>query len=221
MDNLVLRRFDKKQKKSMDPASSILVVGSRRAGKTYYSKYLVKKIKKKYSLIILFTHTKESGQWDKIVKPEFQFSKYKPEIIEAIYKRNKEMKEEHPEVNRNCLVIFDDIIDNNTLRHDEMLNSLFIRGRHSSIGIIFLTQYLNALSPTMRANADIVIVPIQSSLKAFEILHDSYGLLPLQQFINLINNYTKNYSVFVIRNDLRSNDPATKYQWDRAKTKHR
>lgn len=212
-----LHRFDKDEKKHIDPASTILIVGSRRSGKTYYAKYLVKKIKKKYSLIVLFSHTKNSRQWDSVVKIDYQFDEYNPNVISEIYERNKKLKEEHPDFNRNALIIFDDIVDDQSLRNDRMINSLFIRGRHSGIGVVFLTQYLNSISPIMRSNTDIVIVPIQTSLKAFEILHESYGLLPLQEFKNLINEYTEDYMVFVIRNDKMSNDPEIKYQWDRAK----
>jgi hypothetical protein len=204
----MLKKFDKYEKRNIDPASTILITASRRSGKTYYAKYLVKKIKNLYSLIICFTNTKNSGQWNSILDNDNIIDGYDPEIIEMIYKRNRILKQKAPKANRNVLIIFDDVIDNKKIKNDDMVESLFIRGRHDKIGVIFITQKLTRVSPTIRENSDIIIVPIQKSRKALEALSEEYGVVNSgKDFINLINYYTKDYNVFVIRNDKNSNDP--------------
>lgn len=214
----LLKKFDKQEKRSIDPASTILITASRRSGKTYYAKYLVKKIKKLYSLIICFTNTKNSGQWNSILNEDNIIDGYDPEIIQMVYDRNKILKNKAPKANRNVLIIFDDVIDNKKIKNDETVESLFIRGRHDGIGVIFITQKLTRVSPTIRENSDIIIVPIQKSRKALEALAEEYGIVNNgKDFINLINSYTKDYHVFVIRNDKNSNDPIEIYQYDRAK----
>lgn len=212
-----LKKFNTKEKLTIDPASTILICGSRRSGKTTYAKYLVNYIQVLYSLIIVFTHTKNSYQWNELVDEDDIFDEYYPEIIELIERRNKILMEKCPEINPNALIIFDDIIDDSSIRNDETIKRIFTRGRWSHIGCVFLTQYLNFLSPTIRVNADIIICPIQTSLQSFEILYDSYGIIEKKLFFALINKYTHNHSVFIIRNDKKSNVPEIKYQWDRAK----
>ena len=50
--NYDLNKFDHI---SIDPSSTMLIVGSRRSGKTTYAKYLVSQINKFYNYIIVFT----------------------------------------------------------------------------------------------------------------------------------------------------------------------
>jgi len=214
--DIKLKIFNDKEKLLIDPSSSILVVGSRRSGKTTYSKYLVEKIKHLYSLIIVFTHTKSSGQWNNLIPEKFIIEKYNPEIIENIIERNKILKKNCPDINRNTLVIFDDVIDDSSLRNDDSIKSIFTIGRWNNIGILFLTQYLNAVSPTCRNNSDIVICCIQNSNQAIEILYNTYGIIDKQTFINLLNENTKDYNVFIIRNDINDNNPIKKYFRDKA-----
>jgi hypothetical protein len=214
-----LERFDTKEKHSIDPSSTILIVGSRRAGKTTYGKYLLSKIKEFYGLVIVFTHTKDSEQWDDLVEPDNIFEGYNPEVIDGLIERYKTLKKKAPDANRNVLVIFDDIIDDKRIRSDDKIESLFIRGRWLHIGVMFLTQYLNSVPPIVRTNTDIVIITIQSSLKAIDILYDSYGLVDKKIFMGLIKHYTENFGVFIIRNDKLTNIVKNKYQWDRAKIK--
>ena len=212
-----LKKFNLKEKLSIDPASTILIVGSRRTGKTFYSKYLVNAIKPLYSLIIVFSHSKFEKEWNEVVEEDMIFDHYNPDIIGLIVKRNKKIIKSCPDINPNALIIFDDVIDDKSLKKDQMLDMLFTRGRHLHIGVIFNTQYLYALSKDMRVNTDIVIVTMQSNLQALEILYESYGIIKKSEFITLINQYTENHRVFIIRNDKLSNNPLIKYQWDRGK----
>lgn len=213
-----LKRFNLKEKLGIDPASTILIVGSRRTGKTFYSKYLVNAIKPLYSLIIVITHSKIQKEWYEVVEDGMIFNHYDPNIIRLIVKRNKKIIKHCPDINPNVLIVFDDVIDDRSLKNDELIQMIFTRGRHLHIGIIFNTQYLNAISKTMRVNSDIVIVTIQSNLEALDILYESYGVIKKNEFVNLVNEYTQNRMVFVIRNDKLSNKPITKYQWDIAKS---
>ena len=213
-----LNRFNLKEKLSIDPASTILIVGSRRTGKTFYSKYLVNAIKPLYSLIIVITHSKIKKEWSEVVEDDMIFDHYDPDIIKLIVKRNKLIINECPDINPNVLIIFDDVLDDKSLKTDKMIEMIFTRGRHLHIGIIFNTQYLNSISKTMRVNSDIVIVTIQNNLQALDILYESYGVIKKNEFIQLVNEYTQNRMVFVIRNDKLSNKPTIKYQWDIAKS---
>jgi hypothetical protein len=97
--------------------------------------------------------------------------------------------------------------DDTNLRTDNTFMSLFVRGRHHKCGVLMSTQYINLLSPTIRNNLDIIVIPIQRNKKNVDLLYDFYGsLVDKDEFYKILKNYTKDYGVLVIRNDLHSND---------------
>ena len=164
------------------------------------------------------TNTKSSKQWDDVVGIDSDniIDHYDPEIVDCLFKRYEIIKEHCEDINPNVLLILEDIIDDPILRNDDSLISIFTRGRWSRIGIILSTQYLNAVNPLLRNNADIIICTIQKSLQSREILCDAYGgLLVKKNFFKLLNDYTNDYMVFIIRNDKNTNNPELLYQWDK------
>jgi hypothetical protein len=199
-----LKKFDSK---SIDAYSTVMLVGARRSGKSYYMKWLVEKIKSKYSLIIVFTQTKVNEFWNDITDSKYIYDKWNPSVIEKVYKRNEKIDKELDKINPNTLIILDDMADDTNLRTDNTFMSLFVRGRHHKCGVLMSTQYINLLSPTIRNNLDIIVIPIQRNKKNVDLLYDFYGsLVDKDEFYKILKNYTKDYGVLVIRNDLHSND---------------
>ena len=210
-------KLKKFEPKSIDPFSTIMLVGARRSGKSYYMKHLVQKLKSKYSLIVVFTHTKINHFWDDITDEKYIFETWNPSVIQKIYKRNEKIDNDLDKINPNTLIILDDMADDTNLRTDSTFMSLFVRGRHHKCGLIMSTQYINLLSPTIRNNLDIIVIPIQRNKKNIDLLYEFYGsVVDKDLFVELLRNNTKNYSVLVIRNDLHSNSPTEIFLTDKA-----
>jgi len=170
-------------------------------------KWLVEKIKAKYSLIVVFTQTKVNEFWNDITDSKYIFDRWNPSVVEKIYKRRQKIDKELTKINPNTLIILDDMADDTNLRTDNTFMSLSVRGRHHKCGVLMSTQYINLLSPTIRNNLDIIVIPMQRNKKNIDLLYDFYGsLVDKDEFFKLLKDNTKDYGVLVIRNDLHSNN---------------
>ena len=75
------------------------------------------------------------------------------EIVETQEKVANYMKDQNYKSVYQILIVLDDVADNPALtRHDKLLHSLYLRGRHSFISTIVSTQVLTSLSPIIRKN---------------------------------------------------------------------
>jgi hypothetical protein len=75
------------------------------------------------------------------------------EIVETQEKVANYMKDQNYKSVYQILIVLDDVADNPALtRHDKLLHSLYLRGRHSFISTIVSTQVFTALSPIIRKN---------------------------------------------------------------------
>ena len=91
-------------------------------------------------------------------KEQCFFEEYKTEdlmkIIDTQTKITKYLKEKKEKKLYNILVILDDIADAPEIaRHNKLLQSLYVRGRHAGISVITASQKALILHPVIRVNA--------------------------------------------------------------------
>ena len=91
-------------------------------------------------------------------KEQCFFEEYKTEdlmkIIDTQTKIPKYLKEKKEKKLYNILVILDDIADAPEIaRHNKLLQSLYVRGRHAGISVITASQKAFILHPVIRVNA--------------------------------------------------------------------
>ena len=99
------------------------------------------------------------------------------------------------------LLIFDDIIgaiDFNCL----LITMLVTCYRHFNIGLIFLTQYLFKIPPTICECASKAIILYQEMKKSMNVYYETYGYLikSYKAFANYMTENTKNHN-FIVVND--------------------
>ena len=141
---------------------SILVIGARNTGKSYFIKHLYqKKLKKLYDTVIVFSNSILSGFYQEFIDSELIFSEYTAEVIEALEESQKEMISRCGKA-LNVLIIFDDCISSKN-KHDEMLRQCFTRGRHNpmNLTVLFSTQIATLADPSWRMNTDLLFITKQ------------------------------------------------------------
>ena len=75
-------------------------------------------------------------------------------IIDTQTKVTKYMKEQKQKNLYNILIVLDDIADSPEIaRHNKLLQSLYVRGRHAGISVITASQKSFILHPVIRVNA--------------------------------------------------------------------
>lgn len=149
-----------------------LFIAPRKSGKTYLINKLLRNVwRKEFDYIVIVSPTLEYQDEypiesyvdaDKRMKIYSGFDTVIPQLIEdqkrtqALVKENpKEYKEVH------TLMIFDDCIDSNLFKHASRQNvcdQLGERGRHFNMSVVITSQYMTAVSPSLRRQAEALYI---------------------------------------------------------------
>jgi hypothetical protein len=128
----------------------ILIVAPTTSGKTIFTKYLYKKLKKKYCLndenTYIFTNNKKEWIEFKNVTSDNK--------LEKLYNRCNGSS-----TLSKYTVIFDDFTENEINTHtNQHFIKYFVRGRHKGIRVIMLIQYLKQVGPKIRSNCQYICI---------------------------------------------------------------
>ena len=96
-------------------------------------------------------------------------------------------------------MILDDLVADLDFHHANGLKKLFSRGRHIFITTIVISQYIYAVPPIVRTNADYIFCG-QQNKRSVEILTDEFlsPNMEKDEFVKMYANATKNYGFLVI-----------------------
>jgi GTPase SAR1 family protein len=102
----------------------------------------------------------------------------------------------------NVLIVVDDFADDPRFtRRDQLLHSLFTRGRHAFISTIVATQKFRALSPIIRVNATaLVVFRLRSEQELLAIVEEISAVYPKDVVIALIRRATEEPFSFLYAN---------------------
>lgn len=149
---------------------SMIINGVRRSGKSRLTDWMINSIYKNkdqhfddcYLLSSTAKQQDDVFQWvdknniiDELSDDKIRdIFKEREQIVEH-YKKNPDLYKYKP----NALIIIDDLLSDDkgkSLWYSKPINELFFKGRHMLCSICVLTQYVKALNPLMRSNADIL-----------------------------------------------------------------
>ena len=70
----------------------------------------------------------------------------------------------------NILIVFDDMLDSGSMKHNSLLTSLYVRGRHFNCSVITSTQMFRGLDSIIRKNLQSLYVFRLSHFKEYEAI---------------------------------------------------
>lgn len=164
-----LSEFDPHEHLPQD-AFFIIFYGLRRCGKTTMLRYLL------YSLepflvdheLFLFSSTAEvSPEEYNFVPPRAKFhniSELENDLRRILGKQKLAIKDYHEgkgEKPSPILMILDDVVSENIVRHSPSLNTLAVAGRHMNISVVLLSQVVTgsgSVPPIIRTQCDVIFV---------------------------------------------------------------
>jgi len=199
-------------KKSFTENFSMLMLASRRSGKSYLLKHLFDNYMK-FNKVVIFTRNKSNyDDW----KTKMIYDKFNEGTLQILNNYNKKN-------NERILIIFDDFMGKDT-KSSEEISKLFSEGRHNGLSVVFLVQELKGAATTWRNNSDYVIILRNNSqderLKIIDkMLRGSVfyeGKSEIKFYSGLIKKYTENYKCLIIDNLQTSSDINDKLSWYRA-----
>lgn len=202
---------------------SSMVVASRKSGKSYFVKWLLKEhLNGLFHLTVVMCPSVDDLQEYKgcIGKfPNRMMQHFDEEYLEKLLITNESrmLKGKKP---IETLVLIDDSSGVDT-RNSEMLFKLYSRGRHAGVSVIFICQEYSSLPPKIRNNVELFVVMRQLSshgrLKvAEEVLSGSIrvedGINEKKYFLDLQDEYAREVGDMLIVSKMGSDDGLFKFR---------
>jgi hypothetical protein len=195
---------------------SMLVYGSRRAGKSTMVRYIVESnnLNDKFDHIVCISTNHDTlNEMSEYISGNLQYSEFNPTVLKNLCKISEEC-----EVNNKAkkfLIILDDI--NNDARNDKTINNIYATGRHFNASIIIISQHVTSLSPNTRNNSDIILIGRVNTAIEKKCIIENFLLGARDEDTNmteseykfyrrLIKKYTSNFNFIVIDNTTMTNE---------------
>ena len=123
-------------------------------------------------------------------------------IIDLQFKVVAYMKQQGYKELYQILIIIDDFADTPSFtRNSQLLNSLYIRGRHMAISVVTSTQVYRALGPVIRKNiTDIAVFRLRSKLELDAIMEELSGVYDKKTLLEMYNVATEEPYSFLFIN---------------------
>lgn len=130
---------------------SFIICSSRNQGKSVLLRDLYERHwEGNFHLVLVFSNTLGTNWYDSFIPASTKYHQYDEDILINLFKLQQEHKEKTGKY-LNVLAIFDDCISEE-LKHSEVLQNIFILGRHLGISICFITQSPTLVKSTWRQN---------------------------------------------------------------------
>jgi hypothetical protein len=186
--------------------ATVVAVGKRRTGKSWAFRNLMYLMKDRIPAGIVISQTDELNKfWRDYVPKQFIYPKYEPEILDAVFKRqkailnDKNLTKSEKEKLAPFFVLLDDVISDQRLKYDENLMELFVAGRHYKIFVLITTQYAKAITPTLRGNTDYCLIMKTIQGRQREALWEDFGdFLTKDAFNRIVDAYTEDNEILIV-----------------------
>ena len=175
------------------------LIAKRNSGKSVLSHQLIDDERHLFgNRIFLFSPTEQvNGDYSDIIDPKHIFDNWSETWGEKLVAKLQKIKKEEQ---KPILLVFDDMGSESSLEKSKVLTRLFVRGRHFSVSVLILVQYIYQVPRICRANLDWVLAG-QQPTQAVDILTEEFniGLKP-DEFRELYKKSTLDYGFFLINN---------------------
>ena len=198
-----LRRFEPE---NMKLDGTVVAIGKRRTGKSWAFRHIMHSLKEHFDAGICISQTDElNGFWRQYMPAKYIFRRFSPMILEAVFERQKAIMndcsytEEERERKARFFIILDDVISDPQIRYDPTIAELFVAGRHYKLFTLITTQYAKAITPTLRSNADYVLILHNKQESQREALwRDFADFMTREGFYTLMDAYTEDNEILVV-----------------------
>lgn len=172
----------------------IIEYGKRRTGKSVWTRDFMYKMRGQYYVAAIHTKTKFNGFFQKFVDKDYIYPDYYPSAMLKLFEKQKGIKQmkmegELPEdLPTYAITWLDDVVSNKGLRYQESFVACATEGRHYDVCVGVNTQFVTGIPPSVRKNADIVVIFQQGYQSEKEMLAREYlGQLNLRTAMELID----------------------------------
>lgn len=192
----------------MKPNSKIVIIGKPATGKSTVIRDIVKAYRHTFPVAKVFSGTEENNHFYSQMFPElFIHSEYSEKEMEDFARRQKLAMRNNQE-NPKGLLIVDDCSDDPKFFHRPLFQKFYKNGRQWEMMFILALQYGMDIRPVIRTNIDYVFLFREPNERNRKALHENYAGITgsYQDFCDLMDQLTEDYTAIVIDNRKQSND---------------
>lgn len=198
----------------------IVFVGRSGSGKTVAMTDILYHMRHKYDRVLVMTGSTDTAQhFGKHVPPILVHEGFDEDRIERIYQqqeRARSMGKCKP-----ILIILDDLMyQNNILQKSEVMNRIFMNGRHALISLFISMQYCKSLGPQLRMQANFIFCARENNPENRVRIYESFNTIfsSKQEFEAVFQSCTKHREMLVLANVFNeSDDVSDNVFWYKAK----
>jgi hypothetical protein len=195
---------------------AMTITSKRNTGKSVLLKDLCYQIKNWYQEVFVFSLTAhlQPDLFD-FIKKENVINAFDEDRIKQIWETQEKVvmklkkMEIEPDKIPKVLLLFDDLIADPRVKKSDILNRLFIAGRHVHFAQIFITQTFKGIPPTIRTNVDIAVAFYLNSYDDRDEFSGQYLSTKSKKLgMNIFDRITKEaYKAIIVLNFNISSNP--------------
>lgn len=177
------------------------IVGRRGMGKSYLLIQMLlhdKLLKHKFDEVYLVNPNYDYDAKYHVVKFTEVFTEYDNDEMYALIDKFKE------DSDKKRLIIFDDCIAEHEFKkitNEHPMNEMAVNGRHWGVSMIMLSQKYNAISPTIRAQLDYLIMFSIKNHAELDTIYKEFGIGSKTEFYDLMQTaYEEPHDTVMINN---------------------
>ena len=206
-----LKKFDLK---IIEKAATICMIAKRNSGKSWVVRDIIWHKRNTPGGVIISPTDKMSSFYGDFFPSLYIHYKYHSSILENVLYRQRCMLDKLKEKEKigkkfdphTFLVMDDCMADKDTWKKDQVIQEIFMNGRHYKLMFILTMQYSLGISPELRSNFDYIFLLADDFLSNQKRLYDHYaGMFPsFDAFRTVFMECTKDYGCMVINNRIKS-----------------
>jgi hypothetical protein len=193
--------------------STILIIAKRNSGKSCIVRAIQDHFSKIPIHVVISPTDLNNNEFSAFMPESCVYHEYKSKIIQKLFMRQKKIIEKaklnsHIDVSA-ILIMNDTAADAKLWKHDPVLTSILLNGRHSKITYILTLQDPMVIPPALRNNFDYVFLLYDESFNNLKRIHNAYtACFPsFESFRTVFNSLTENYGCMVIvKNQIGNTD---------------
>ena len=208
MAELNIRRFDPK---TVPDLGVVVFVGRSGSGKTVAMMDMLYHKRKKFDrFLVMSGSTDTAADFARHIPPICVFEGFDEQRITNIY------KEQEANVARGIckplMIILDDLMyQSKLLEKSEVMNRIFMNGRHAQILVFISMQYCKSLGPCLRQQATYIFATREKNPENRGRIYESFNTVfhSKSEFDAVFNACTKNREILVLSNTFNESDEIT------------
>lgn len=188
--------------------SIVVLLGKRMTGKSYLVKDILYHKRDIPAGMVISMTDHVVHYYDQFIPSMLIHSKYEPELIDRLFKRQEKALSEGWK-DPHAFLLFDDCLsDAKNWSKDEHIKQIFFNGRHYKILFLLTMQSPMGIPPAFRTNIDFTFILKNNNEQDRENIYKNYaGVFPSREIFNhVLDACTEDHHCLVIDNTTTSNN---------------